>query len=144
MWEYPNRPAGDWPMTLRAISAFGFEVSQSENKPIVQYRHVAAGNREGYNYTVSFFQFFDVFPNFNNFTHGFVAEDVAGFHGGHHVVIKMQVRTADGGRGDAHDHVGIGLNLRFGNTIDTDIVLAVPGKGFHHLELLFRCNYSRQ
>src|SRR4051794_13866151 len=38
--EYPNRPAGECPMILAAIAAFGFEVSHSEKRPRVQNQHV--------------------------------------------------------------------------------------------------------
>ena len=36
--EKPNNPAGDWPIASRATSAFGFDVSQSENSVRLQYQ----------------------------------------------------------------------------------------------------------
>src|SRR5580704_6911197 len=39
MCEYPNNPAGDWPIALRAISAFGFEVLHREKRPFLQKKH---------------------------------------------------------------------------------------------------------
>src|SRR3954465_2437436 len=39
MCEYPNKPAGEWPMILAAIGAFGFEVSQGEKSPCWQNQH---------------------------------------------------------------------------------------------------------
>src|SRR3546814_9967035 len=36
MWEYPNRPDGDWPITLAAIPALGFDRSHSENSFLSQ------------------------------------------------------------------------------------------------------------
>ena len=40
MWEYPNKPAGDWPIVFRATSLLGFDVSQSENKLLSQNQQV--------------------------------------------------------------------------------------------------------
>src|SRR3546814_20210996 len=39
MWEYPNRPDGDWPITLAAIPALGFDRSHSENSFLSQKKH---------------------------------------------------------------------------------------------------------
>src|ERR1700722_657134 len=40
IWENPNNPAGDWPISSRATSAFGFDESQSENSSRLQYQQV--------------------------------------------------------------------------------------------------------
>src|SRR3546814_16472963 len=39
MWQYPNRPDGDWPITLAAIPALGFDRSHSENSFLSQKTH---------------------------------------------------------------------------------------------------------
>ena len=39
MWLKPNRPAGEWPIALAAISALGLVRSQQENRPFWQNQH---------------------------------------------------------------------------------------------------------
>src|SRR5689334_1593346 len=39
MCEKPNNPAGECPIALRAISAFGFDVSQHEKSVFLQKKH---------------------------------------------------------------------------------------------------------
>ena len=36
MWLKPNSPAGEWPIALAAISAFGLVRSQAANRPFLQ------------------------------------------------------------------------------------------------------------
>src|SRR5271165_6427635 len=48
------------------------------------------------------------------------------FHSHHKSIVKMEVRSADRGRGDLDNRVCWFLNLRIGNRINADVVFAVP------------------
>ena len=65
-------------------------------------------------------------PDLHDLAHELVAEDVAALHGGHEAVVEMQVGAADGAGGDLDDGVARMLDLRVGDRVAADVVLAVP------------------
>jgi hypothetical protein len=69
-----------------------------------------------------------------------MAHDVALFHSGHYVVVKMQVRAADRAAGDLDDRVALVLDTRIGNRVAPDIGRAVPDQSFHIEHSLLRTN----
>jgi hypothetical protein len=67
----------------------------------------------------------------DHLAHVLVAEDITLLHGGLKAVEQMQVRSADGGRGDLDDDVARILNGRIGDGVDANIAGRVPTKCFH-------------
>ena len=66
-----------------------------------------------------------------DFAHELMAKDVARFHGRDVAIVKVQVRTAYGGRTDLDDGVARIEDFRVVDGIDADIMLAVPGERAH-------------
>jgi hypothetical protein len=70
-------------------------------------------------------------PGLDDLAHELVAQDVALHHRGDEAVIEVQVRTADGGRGDLDDRIAGIDDLGVGHGVHADVVFAVPGQGAH-------------
>ncbi len=62
MCEYPNRPAGDSPITLRAISALRLDLSHSENICFWQNQHSPHEIVNGTTTRSPFFRFLTSLP----------------------------------------------------------------------------------
>ena len=92
---------------------------------------VAAGDRERHHHAVAFLQVAYLLADLDHFTHEFVAEHVAGLHGGHQAVIEMQVGPANGGGGDFENGVAGVLDPWVGDGIHAHVVGTVPGQSFH-------------
>ena len=69
--------------------------------------------------------------DFSDDSHGFVAEDVPGFHEGAENFVEMQVGSADVRRRDFDDGVGGLFDLRVGHRLHAHVAPAVPGDSFH-------------
>ena len=67
----------------------------------------------------------------DDLAHEFVAEDVARLHRRDVAIVEVQVRAADGGRGDADDRVARIEDFGIVDRIAADVVLAVPCQRFH-------------
>ncbi len=66
-----------------------------------------------------------------------MTENVAGLHCGHYAVVRVEVRSANGSRGDFDEYVARRLNFRLRDRLYPDIVLAVPNQSFHDGYFLF-------
>src|SRR4029450_790285 len=92
---------------------------------------LAAGNRERHDHTGADLEGLDRTPDFHHLAHELVAEDVALLHGLYEAVIKVQVRAADRGRGDADDGVVLIQDLGIRDVPDLDALLAHPARRLH-------------
>ncbi|MNY13134.1 hypothetical protein D3C86_1462510 [compost metagenome] len=62
-----------------------------------------------------------------------MSEDVARMHAGNDAVVEMQVGAADGRGGDLDDGVPRIDDLRIGDRVHPNVVLAVPGQCAHEI-----------
>ena len=70
-------------------------------------------------------------PDLDDLAHELMAENVALFHRRDVAAVDVQVRAADGGRGDFDDGVAWIQDRRIGNGLDADVFLAVIADRFH-------------
>src|SRR5437868_5717248 len=96
----------------------------------------AATNVKWHNNPVPGFQFAVFRPHLDDFTHEFMTENVSGVHFWNVAVIKMQIRSAYGGRRDLNNGIAWRFNTRIGNLLDADIALAVIHHRLHMPYLL--------
>src|SRR5919202_1139274 len=73
----------------------------------------------------------DVGPDLDDLAHEIVAHDVAVLHRRDVPVQQVQVRPADGGRGDPDDRVAPVEDPRVGDVADLDLVAPCPAVGLH-------------
>src|ERR1700692_3334030 len=100
MWLNPNRPAGDWPIALAAISAFGVVRSQPETSPFGQSQHWPQLMVKGTTPPVADLEVRALGSELDHLAHVLVAEDVAALHGRLVSVEQVKVGAADRTRGD--------------------------------------------
>ena len=92
----------------------------------------AANDREGHDDAVALLQLaVDAGADLDHFAHGLVAHDVAGQHARNEVVKEVQVGAADGAARDLDDRVARILDLRVGDGVAPDVLLAVPDQRLH-------------
>ena len=70
-----EQPAGDWPITLVAISTFGLVRSQAESMPFLQNQ-----DGEWHDHAVAHAEVGHFRSELDYFPHVLVAQDIAGFH----------------------------------------------------------------
>src|SRR5206468_170235 len=92
---------------------------------------VATRDRERDDDAVAAFEFLIARSDFDHFAHELVPQDVSRLHRGNVAVEQVEIRAADRGRRDAHDRVTRVQDLRIGDALDADIVLAMPNQRFH-------------
>ena len=87
---------------------------------------VTAGNDKRHHNSISFFELRHRTPYVDDDAHGLMPKHVAFFHSHHKSIVKMEVRSANRGRGDLDNRVCRFLNLGIGNRIDADVVFTMP------------------
>ena len=70
-------------------------------------------------------------PEFDDFAHHFMAENVAFLHRHDDAVVKVQIRAADRGGGDFDNGIARVEKLRIGNFFDPHVMFSVPDNCFH-------------
>jgi hypothetical protein len=85
-----------------------------------------AANGEGHHDPVTNLEVCDLGSQLDHLAHVLMAEDVAALHGRLIAVKKMEVRAADGTRGDLDDGVAGMLDLRIRNRVNLDVAFSVP------------------
>jgi hypothetical protein len=95
----------------------------------------AAGDVEGDDDAVPGLDLCDLGADLLDDPHGLVAEDVALVDERSEHLVEVQVRAADGRRGDAHDRIGRLLDRRVGHGVDPNVPLAVVGQRLHRSPL---------
>ncbi len=100
-------------------------------QPLPAHDARAAGDVEGHDDAVARRERGDAGAGLLHDAHRLVAQDVARFHVGPEQLVQMQVRAADAGGGDPHDHVRRLLDPWVGDRLHADVPLAVPGQGPH-------------
>src|SRR5579862_6229032 len=99
--------------------------------PLAAELAIAAGDGEGHNDAVAALQVGDAAADFLHDAHEFMAEDVAGFHGGNKPVVEMKVGAADGGACDLQDGI-VGIeNGGIRNTERFHFSFTHPAHSFH-------------
>jgi hypothetical protein len=91
----------------------------------------AADDRKGNNDPVSRFELPVLRAHLDHFAHEFMAHDVAAHHARDEAVEEVQVGAADRARRHFDDRVARILDLRVGNGVAADVLLAVPAECFH-------------
>src|SRR5581483_11989492 len=91
----------------------------------------SAGDPERHDNAIAGLDLRHLAADFLDNAHRFVTDDVALFQKRSQYAVKMQIRTADRGGGDAHDRVGGMLDFRIRNIVDAKIFLAVERDCFH-------------
>jgi hypothetical protein len=84
-------------------------------------------------HSVTLLKFGDGASNFYHFAHRFVTQNVAFFHRGHVMIVKMQVRSADGGGCDSYYDIARIFDDGIRNRIATHVAFAVPNQCPHKL-----------
>src|SRR5690606_17325177 len=90
-----------------------------------------AGDHEGDHHAVAGPHPAHLRPRLLDDAHELVAEDVAIFHARDLAAVDVQVRTADRGRGHAHDDVVRLRERGIGHGFNADILRSVVGQGLH-------------
>lgn len=88
-------------------------------------------NRKGNHHTIAYCQLFVVLSDLDNFTHEFMAHDVAIFHSRHEAVVEVQVRATNGAACHLDNGVAPVLYFWIGNSVVPDVVFSVPTEGSH-------------
>src|SRR3954469_5896808 len=96
-------------------------------------------DRERHHDAISDLELLHVPADFHDFAHELVAKDVAVLHGGHESVEQVQIGSANGGRADAHDRIGLIENLGIGHRLDLDVLRAFPAVRSHCLASSSAC-----
>src|SRR4028118_958740 len=92
---------------------------------------MAAAYVERDHYTVAGLDVLDVAADLLDDPHRLVPDDVPLAHKRGELGVEVEVRPADGARGDAHYGVGGLLDDRVGNVVNPYVFLAVPDYGLH-------------
>ena len=103
---------------------------------------VAARDRERHDDAIADLQVLHRGSDFDDLAHELVAEDVAFGHRRDATVVQMQIGSADGGGLDPHDRIARIEDLRIGNALDANVVLAVPAGRSHVRPPLRSIRYS--
>lgn len=85
-----------------------------------------AANGKWDNHAVTFLKFLDSASYFYHRTHWFMTQDVAFFHRWHVMIVKVQVRSADGGGCNLYNDITWILDDRIRNRVATHVPFAVP------------------
>ena len=94
-------------------------------------RAVAARDWERHHHAVADREVLDVTAQLDDLAHELVAEHVAPLHRRYEAVVEVQVRAADRCARDPHDGVARVQDLRIGNLLHLDVLLAVPTVRLH-------------
>ena len=126
MWLKPNRPAGEWPIALIAISAFGIGAVAAREQALLAEPALAAADRERHDDAVADLEVGDLGAQLDHLAHVLVAEDVAALHRRLVAVEQMKIGAADRAGGDLDDRVAGMLDLGIGNGVDANVAFSVP------------------
>ena len=87
---------------------------------------IAAADRERHHHPVPDLEVGDLGPERHDLAHVLVAEDVAGLHGRHVTIKKVEIRTANRASSNFYDRIARVLDLGIRNGVDADIAFTVP------------------
>src|SRR4051794_38687385 len=100
-------------------------------KPVLTGKTAAARDRKWNYNSVALLQVIHTTPHVHDFSHKFMAENVAALHRRNKAVVKVEIGAADRGRGDFNDGVSLIQNLRVGHLFHPHVLFANPTVGSH-------------
>src|SRR5579884_807276 len=109
----------------------GIGVLAQGEEPSAAGPAVSAGDGKRDDHAVTRDQGLNRRAHLDDLTHEFVPQDVSSLHRRDIAVVYVEIGTADGGGGDAHDRIPRIEDLRIGDLLDAHIFLAVPAGRFH-------------
>jgi hypothetical protein len=92
----------------------------------------SADNRERYDHPITLLKLLIFLSDLDHLAHELVAHDVTRAHAWHEAIKKVEIRPADSTTGDFNDCITPLFDLRVGNGIAANVMLAVVTKRLHH------------